>query len=87
MADKNPSQNNEPATGVGADKKPSNHGDLGQGCLMFSGQVGWKNGVADSKVRGDDIYTIQTRDNANPATPRDRDDQYIVRHPILPEKE
>jgi len=86
MADKNPSQNNEPATGVGADKSPSNHGNLGQGYLMFSGAVNWKSGAEDSKVNDDDIYTIQTRDNANPATPASLDDQYIVRHPALPKK-
>ena len=86
MADKNPSQNDEPATGVGAGKEPSNHGDLGQGYLMFSGAVNWKKGDGDSDVNGDDIYTIQTRDNANPATPADLDDQYIVRHPALPKR-
>ena len=86
MADKNPSQNNEPATGVRAGKEPSNHGDLGTGYLMFSGAVNWRRGVEDSKVNRDDIYTIQTRDNANPATPANLDDQYIVRHPALPAK-
>jgi len=86
MADKNPSRNNEPATGVRAGKEPSNHGDLGTGYLMFSGAVNWKTSMMDSNVNGDDIYTIQTRDNANPATPASLDDQYIVRHPALPKK-
>ena len=86
MADKNPSQNNEPATGVGAGKEPSNHGDFGEGYLMFSGAVNWKKGDGNSEVNGDDIYTIRTRDNSNPATPADLDDQYIVRHPTLPAK-
>ena len=86
MADKNPSQNNEPATGVGAGKEPSNHGDFGEGYLMFSGAVNWKKGDGNSEVNGDDIYTIQTMNNANPATPANLDDQYIVRHPALPAK-
>ncbi|MDP6545440.1 MAG: hypothetical protein QGH60_15755 [Phycisphaerae bacterium] len=86
MADKNPSQNNEPATGVGADKGLSNHGSFGEAYLMFGGAVNWKQGAKDSNVNGDDIYTIQTRNNANPATPADIDDQYIVRHPALPKE-
>jgi hypothetical protein len=84
MADKNPSQNNEPATGVGAKKRPSNHGDVGEAYLMYSGAVNFRKSVADSQVNGDDIYTIQIQGNANPATPADLDDQYIVRHPALP---
>jgi len=85
MADKNPSQNNEPATGVGSDKAPSNH-DYGETYLMYSGEVRWKASIENSHVNGDDIYTIQTRDNANPATPTDLEDQYIVRHPALPKE-
>ena len=84
MADKNPSRTNEPATGVGSDKSPSNHGDNGQAYLMYSGQVNWKKGSEDSKINGDDIYTIQKQNNANLATPANIDDQYIVRHPALP---
>ncbi|MDP6543766.1 MAG: type II secretion system protein [Phycisphaerae bacterium] len=87
MADKNPSQNNEPAVGVGSVKSPSNHGDLGEGLLTYSGVVDWKQRDVDSKVNGDDIYTIDTRDNLNPATPANMDDQYIVRHPALPKKQ
>ena len=34
-----------------------------------------------TQINGEDIYTIQTRDNANPATPADIDDTYIVHHP------
>jgi hypothetical protein len=79
MADRNPSRTNEPATGVGPDNPPSNHTD-GQAFLMYSGQVNWKSG--DSKINGDDIYTIQTNNNANPATPANLDDTYITRHPI-----
>jgi Tfp pilus assembly major pilin PilA len=86
MADKNPSQNNEPATGVGAGTAPSNHGDLGEAYLMHSGSVRGKKGAADSKVNGDDIYTINPNENLNLATPADLDDQYIVRHPVLPAK-
>jgi len=86
MADKNPSQNNEPASGVGAGKSPSNHGDFGTGYLMFSGAVNWKKGDENSDVNGDDIYTIDTQNNDNPATPAGRNDQYIVRHPALPGK-
>jgi hypothetical protein len=83
-ADKNPSQNNEPATGVGLGKAPSNHGDLGEGFLMYSGQVDWKEGDLNSLVNGDDIYTIDPQDNSDPATPANVEDQYIVRHPALP---
>jgi len=86
MADKNPSQNNEPATGVGPDKKPSNHEDDVGAYLMYGGQVEWKRDVEDSKVNGDDIYTIQKEGNANPATPANINDTYIVRHPALPKK-
>ena len=86
MADKNPSQNNEPATGVGAGKKPSNHGDLGEGYLTYIGAVGWKKGAEDSNVNGDDIYTIDLQEATDPAFPANRDDQYIVRHPALPAK-
>jgi len=81
MSDKNPSQNNEPATGVGPNKAPSNHGDNGEVYLTYGGQVEMKWNAEDSKVNGDDIYTIQTQNNANPATPANIDDQYIVRHP------
>jgi len=81
MADKNPSQNTEPAAGVSPDNPPSNHGDLGFGYLMYSGAVNWKKGMDDSKVNGDDVYTINPQQNANIATPRGLDDQYIVRHP------
>lgn len=87
MADKNPSQNNEPATGVGSDKSPSNHEEDGEMHLMYSGAVGWKPGAQDSNVNGDDIYTTETQDNSNPATPANLDDQYIVRHPALPKKQ
>jgi hypothetical protein len=67
MADKNPSQNIEPAVGVGPGKKStSNHGDLGSVYLMYSGAVGWKKDDADSMVSGDDIYTINSQNNANP---------------------
>ena len=71
MADKNPSQNNEPATGVKPNKAPSNHEEDGEAYLMFSGQVSWKASTENSNVNADDIYTIQTRNNANPATPAD----------------
>jgi hypothetical protein len=81
MADKNPSHNNEPATGVGPNKAPSNHGDNGEVYLTYGGQVEMKWNAEDSKVNGDDIYTIQKHNNANPATPANIDDQYIVRHP------
>jgi len=86
MADKNPSQNNEPATGVGAGKSPSNHEDFGVVYLMYSSAVKWKQDEADSNVNGDDIYTIQTVNNDNTATPANLDDTYIVRHPALPAK-
>ncbi len=85
MADKNPSQNNKPAAGVSAADPSANHGDMGFGYLMFSGSVNWKSGQVDSQINGDDIYTIETRDNTNPATPADKSDQYIVRHPAMPE--
>jgi type II secretory pathway pseudopilin PulG len=80
MADKNPSRTNEPATGVGPDKAPSNHRD-GQAYLMYSGQVNWKFGAKDSKINDDDIYAIQKENNANPATPANLADTYITRHP------
>jgi len=86
MADKNPSLNNEPATGVGPDKAPSNHGDDGEVYLTYGGYVEMKRGVEDSKVNGDDIYTIQKEGSANPATPANIDDTYIVRHPALPKE-
>jgi hypothetical protein len=83
MADKNPSPNNEPATGVGPQKTPSNHKEHGESFLMYSGQVNWKSSMEDSDVNGDDIYTTEPLNNANPATPADLDDQYIIRHPVL----
>ena len=86
MADRNPSQNNEPATGVKPNKAPSNHEEDGEAYLMYSGRVSWKASTENSNVNADDIYTIQTRNNANPATPADLEDQYIVRHPALPAK-
>ena len=86
MADKNPSQNNEPATGVGPDKAPSNHRDDGSVYLTYGGQVGMIKSIENSQVQGDDIYTIQTQNNANPATPANIDDTYIVRHPALPKE-
>ena len=82
MADKNPSATNEPATGVGPNKSPSNHGDEGEAYLMFSGAANWKKSAKDSRINFDDIYTIQPENNANPSTPADIDDQYITRHPI-----
>jgi hypothetical protein len=82
MADKSPSRTNEPAVGVGPDKTPSNHREVGQAYLMFSGAAGWKKSTEDSKVNGDDIYTIQKENNAYPATPANMDDQYITRHPM-----
>jgi len=86
MADENPSQSNEPATGVGPNKTPSNHENDGEAYLMYSGHVNWKQSTKNSNINGEDIYTIQTHDNANPATPADLDDQYIVRHPALPKE-
>ncbi len=89
MADKNPAQNTEPAAAVSPNNPPSNHGDLGFGYLMFSGAAGWKQGQNDSDVNGDDVYTIDTSPesgNSNPSTPAGFDDQYIVRHPAMPEK-
>jgi len=82
MADKNPSRTNEPAVGVGAGRPPSNHREVGQAYLMFSGAAGWKKSTEDSKVNGDDIYTIETEMNEDPTTPADFDDQYITRHPM-----
>ena len=87
MADKNPSQNNESATPIGPNKTPSNHEDEGEAILMYSGAVRWKASTENSNFNADDIYTIQPRGNANPATPADLDDQYIVRHPALPKKQ
>ncbi|MCP4378602.1 MAG: type II secretion system protein [bacterium] len=83
MADKNPSQNTEPATGVGPDKSPSNHGALGQVYLTNSGQVEAKQGNKNSEVNGDDIYTTQSTGSTVPVN---SNDQYIVRHPALPAK-
>jgi hypothetical protein len=82
MADKNPSRTNEPAVGVGTKKSPSNHPGSGEAYLMYSGAVDWKKGAENSDVNGDDIYTIETEINENPATPADYDDQYITRHPL-----
>ncbi|MDP6635648.1 MAG: hypothetical protein QGG42_12160 [Phycisphaerae bacterium] len=84
MADKNPSQNDEPARGVGPSREPSNHWSrtVGEAYLAYGGQVGWKRGGAGSKVNDDDIYTIQTQNNANLATPANINDTYIVRHPV-----
>jgi len=82
MADKNPSWNNEPATGVGPDKPPSNHKDDGSAYLTYGGQVEMMNkSLSDSESGYDDIYTIQTQNNANLATPANVGDTYIVRHP------
>ena len=91
MADKNPSRNNEPATGVGPNKAPSNHKEDGEGYLMYSGAVNWKRSAENSDVNGDNIYTIETdfpegKSNKNSETPADLDDQYIVRHPALPKE-
>jgi hypothetical protein len=88
MADKNPSQNNEPAAPVGPDKSPSNHHEDGEAYLMYNGAVNWKKSINDSDVNGDDIYTIETdlppgQSNKNSETPANLDDQYIVRHPAL----
>ena len=85
MADRNPSRTNEPGVGVGSDKTPSNHRFDGEAYLMYSGAVNWKRGAENSHVNGDDIYTIDPLDNANGAAPANHDDQYIVRHPPLPE--
>ena len=81
MADKNPSRNDEPARGVGPDNPPSNHENDGEAYLMHSGQANWKASITDSKINGDDIYTIQPQNNAELTTPTDIDDQYIFRHP------
>jgi prepilin-type N-terminal cleavage/methylation domain-containing protein len=82
MADKNPSRNNEPATGVGPDKPPSNHKDDGSAYLTYGGQVEMMNkSLSDSESGYGDIYTIQQEGNANPTTPANVDDTYIVRHP------
>ena len=86
MADKNPSQNNEPVRSVGPDTPPSNHEDDGEAYLTFGGAVNWKQSTEDSVINGDDIYTIRKENNRIPATPADVDDQYIVRHPALPKK-
>jgi Tfp pilus assembly protein PilE len=83
MADKNPSPNTEPATGVGPGKSPSNHGDFGQVYLAGSGHVELKKGDKNSEVNGDDIYTTQA---SGSTVPVNRKDQYIVRHPALPAK-
>ncbi|MDP6545099.1 MAG: type II secretion system protein [Phycisphaerae bacterium] len=90
MADKNPSQNNEPATGVGSNRSPSNHED-GEMYLTFSGAAGWTESTEHSDVNGDNIYTIETdfpegKSNKNSETPANLDDQYIVRHPALPKE-
>jgi len=86
MADKNPSQNTEPAGAVGANRTPSNHRFDGEAYLMYSGQVNWKSSTENSDINGDDIYTIDPNDNANPATPANILDQYIIRHPALPKE-
>jgi hypothetical protein len=92
MADKNPSHNNEPATGVGPDTPPSNHVDDGEVYLTYGGQVEMLKSLTNSKVQGDDIYTISTAlpigiTNNNAATPAYRNDQYIVPHPALPKEQ
>jgi len=85
LADKNPSDTTEAARGVGKDAEfPSNHVNDGEGYLMYSGQVSWKQSTEDSDINGDDIYMIETEDNNNTRTPADLLDQYIVRHPQLP---
>ena len=88
MADKNPSHNNEPATGVGPDTPPSNHVDDGEVYLTYGGQVEMKKSTKDSDVQGDGIYTISTRlpvgvTNKDASTPAYREDQYITPHPIV----
>jgi prepilin-type N-terminal cleavage/methylation domain-containing protein len=86
MADKSPSDTDDGvAKGVGTDKFPSNHVNDGEAYLMYSGQVNWKSSLEDSDVNGDDIYEIETIDNKNSQTPADLEDQYIVKHPRLPE--
>ncbi|MDP7286819.1 MAG: type II secretion system protein [Phycisphaerae bacterium] len=82
MADKNPSRTNEPIAGVGPGKTPSNHGEYGQLYLTFGGAVQHKSGSEDSKVNGDDIYTINKENNTNLATPAGPNDTYITRHPM-----
>ena len=89
MADRNPSLNNEPATGVGANKAPSSHEGVESylSYLMFNGGVSYKASIDISSVNGDNIYTIEPRNNANQATPADIHDQYIIRHPALSKEE
>jgi len=86
LADKNPATIEETAKPIGdgdpnPKNRPSNHIRDGEGYLMFSGAVNWKNSLDDSDVNGDDIYTIDTEDNDNASTPAGFDDQYITRHP------
>ena len=81
MADKNPSRASGPSRGVGPDNPPSNHKENGENYLMCSGAVSFKASLEDSHINGDDIYTIEPANNADPATPAGLDDQYIVKHP------
>jgi len=97
MADKNPGPGGAGDKGVGFpgpggdDLRPSNHIKDGEAYLMFSGAADWKRSNDDSYVNGDCIYSIDNRavqgggGNANPETPKDLDDQYIIKHPIMPE--
>ncbi|MCP4374786.1 MAG: hypothetical protein GY794_01195 [bacterium] len=65
-----------------ADKNPLNHGDLVRvNALRLSGAIEYLRGESDFEINNDNIYTIQTQNNANLSTPANINDQYIIRHP------
>jgi prepilin-type N-terminal cleavage/methylation domain-containing protein len=92
MADKHPIQGTAAAAegireevteadgSVTAGIVPSNHPRDGEAYLMSSGAVGWKGSVENSVVNSDDFYTVQT--GATLPIPKNKNDQYICRHPV-----
>ncbi|MCP4376728.1 MAG: type II secretion system protein [bacterium] len=59
---------------------PSNHPRDGEAYLTVSGAVGWKGSIEDSIVNNDDFYEVQT--GASAPDPKNKNDQFITRHPV-----
>ena len=97
MADKNPGVGAAGAAKAvtnltaGSEVEPSNHSDDGEVYLTYGGQVEMLKSLANSIVKGDDIYTIDTvmpetdpaTVNLEASTPAFRDDQFITVHPTI----
>jgi len=90
MADKNPQQGKGTAArgiqeeSVAADGTvtggvvPSNHPKDGEAWLTITGAAGWKGSLVDSVENSDDFYSLKT---GAATIPKNKHDQYIVRHP------